>query len=55
MTGDQEGNRIVEMVKDSFLTQVVTQPTRESYLLNLVLVGDPDLIRDCEVGEKNNG
>ncbi len=50
MTGDQEGNRLVEMVEDSFLIQVVTQPTRENNLLDLVLVNDPDLIRDCEVG-----
>ncbi len=26
---DQEGNRLVEMVEDSFLTQIVNQPTRE--------------------------
>ncbi len=43
------------MVEDSFLTQVVTQPTRENNLLDLVLVSDPDLIRDCEVGEKIHG
>ncbi len=53
-TGDQEGNRLIEMVQDSFLTQVVTQPTGENSLLDLVLVGDPDLIRDCEVCEKIN-
>ncbi len=55
LTGDQEGNRLIEMVEDSFLTQVETQPTRENHLLDLVLVSDPDLIRDCKVGEKNNG
>ncbi len=50
--GDQEGNRLVEMIEDAFLTQIVTQPTRENNILDLVLVIDPDLIRNCEVGEK---
>ncbi len=27
MHGDQEGNRLVDMVEDSFLSQLVTQPT----------------------------
>ncbi len=43
------------MVEDSFLTQVVTQPTKENNILDLVLVSDPDLVRDCEVGEKLGG
>ncbi len=37
LTGDQEGSRLIEMVEESFLTQVVTQPTRETYILDLVL------------------
>ncbi len=43
------------MVEDSFLTQVVTQPTRENNILDLVLVSDPDFDRDCKVGEKLGG
>ncbi len=27
MHGDQKGNRLVEMIEDSFLTQIVNQPT----------------------------
>ncbi len=54
-TEDHEGNRLIEIVEDLFLTQVVTQPTRENNLLESVLVSDPDLIRNCEVGEKING
>ncbi len=50
--GANEGNKLVEMVQDSFLTQIVNQPTREHNILNLVLVTDPDLIHNCEVGEK---
>ncbi len=38
-----------------FLTQVVTQPTRENNILDLILVSDPDLVRYCEVGEKLGG
>ncbi len=30
MHGDQEGNRLVEMIEDAFLKQIVTQPTREN-------------------------
>ncbi len=29
LTRDQEGNRLIEMVEDSFLTQIVTQRTTE--------------------------
>lgn len=55
LTEDQKDNRIVEMVEDSFLTQAVTQTTRENILLDLVLVSDPDVIRVCNLGEKLNG
>ncbi len=43
------------MVEDSFLMQVITQPTRENNIVDQVLVSDPDLIRDCEVAEKLSG
>ncbi len=43
------------MIEDSFLTLVVTQPTRENNILDLVLVNDPNLVRNCEVGEKLGG
>ncbi len=44
MHGDREGKR-----------QVVTQPTRENNLLDLVLVSDSDLTHECQVGEKLDG
>ncbi len=46
MNGDQDGNRLLEMIEDTFLTQIVTQPTRENNLLGLVLVSDSDLTRE---------
>ncbi len=49
--GDQEINRLIEMLDDSFLSQIVTQPTRGNNILDLVLTIDTDLISDCEVGE----
>ncbi len=55
MHGDQEGNRLVEMVKDSFLPQLVTQPTRGNNILDLVLTTDTDLVSECEVGEILSG
>ncbi len=53
--GDQEGNRLIEMAEDSFLSQLVTQPTRGNNMLDLVLTTDTDLISDCEVGEILSG
>ncbi len=55
MIGDQEGRRLINMVEDSFLTQVVTQPTTGSNIVDLVLVSDPDLVRNCEVGDRLGG
>ncbi len=54
MHGNWEGNRLLEMLQDTFLTQIVTQPTRGNNLLDLGLVSDSDLTRDCQVGEKLN-
>ncbi len=31
MHGDQEGNRLLEMLEDTFMTQITTQPTRKQY------------------------
>ncbi len=55
LIGDQERSRFIIMVEDSFLTQVVTQPTRQNNILDLVLISDPDLVRNCEVEEKLGG
>ncbi len=46
MTGDQEGNRLLEMLEHTFMTQIISQPTRENNILDLVFVTDPDLIRE---------
>ncbi len=46
MTGDQEGNRLLEMLEDTFMTQIISQPTRENNILDLVFVTDPDLVRE---------
>ncbi len=45
LSGDQDGNRLLEMLEDVFLTQIFTQPTRENNLLDLILVSDSDLAR----------
>ncbi len=44
--GDHQGSRLIEMVVDSFLSQIVTQPTRGNNILDLVLTTDTDLISD---------
>ncbi len=55
MNGDQEGNRLLEMLEDTLVTQIVTQLTRENNLLDQVLVSDRDLTRECQVGEIFSG
>ncbi len=53
MKGDQEGSsRLFEMLEDAFLTQIITQMTRDNNLLDLVLVSDSYLRRKCQVGQK---
>ncbi len=55
MNGDREGNRLIEMSEDAFLTQIFTQPTRKNNIFDLVFTSDPDLVRDLKVGEKLGG
>ncbi len=55
VNGDREGNRLIEMAEDAFLTQTVTQPTLENNIFDLVFTSDPDLVRDLKVGEKLGG
>ncbi len=55
MTGDQEGNRLLEMLEDTLITQIISQPTRENNILDLVFVTDPDLVREGRVGEILSG
>ncbi len=55
MNGDGEGNRLIEMAEDAFLTLIVTPPTRENNILDLMFACDPDLIRDCKVCKKLRG
>ncbi len=55
MHGNREGNKLLKMLEDTFLTQIVTEPTRENNLLDLVLVSDSGLTRECQVGEKLDG
>ncbi len=55
MNGDQEGTRVIEMLEDTFMIQIITIPMRENNILDLVLVTDPDLVRDGRVGEKLTG
>ncbi len=50
MIGDQAGNRLLEMLEDTFMTQITSQPMREN-ILDLVFVTDPDLVREGKVGE----
>ncbi len=53
--GDQNVNRLLEMLEDTFMTQIITQPTRKNNILELVLVNNPDFVREGSVGEKLTG
>ncbi len=55
MNGDQEGNRLLKMLEDTFLIKIITQPTRENNILDLVLATNPDIVRAERVGEKLSG
>ncbi len=55
MHGDQEGSLLIEMVEDSLLSEIVTQPTRGNNILDQVSTIDTDIISDCEVGEILSG
>ncbi len=55
LLGDQEGSRLINMVEDLFLAQVVIQATRENNMLDLALVSNSDLVRDCDIEEKLGG
>ena len=44
-------NKFLDCVMDNCLSQVVDQPTRHLNLLDLVLVGDPDMVDSCQVKE----
>ncbi len=55
MNGDREGNRLIKMAEAAFLTQIVTQPTRENNIPDLAFASDPDPIHDLKVGEKLDG
>ncbi len=49
MIDDQEGSRLLEMLEDTLVTQIITQPTRENNIIDLIFVTDPDLVRDGRV------
>lgn len=51
MDGDQEGNRLIEMLEDTFLTQIIIQPKRANNVLEFMLVTSPDLVREGKVCE----
>ncbi len=53
--GDQEGNRLLEMLENTFMTQIISRPTRENNILDLDFVTDPDLVREGRVSEILSG
>ncbi len=55
MTSDQKSNRLLEMLEDTFMTQIISQLTRENNILDIVFVTEPDLIREGKVGEVLSG
>ena len=48
---DGESYRLIEFVEDNFLHQSVTEPTRETNILDLVLASHEHLVTNTRVGE----
>ena len=50
-SADREGMRLLDMVNEVYLNQVVREPTRDNSILDLVFTTDIDLIDYCDIGE----
>ena len=50
-TSDNEGSRLIKLMKKLYLSQFVSEPTLDNNILDIVLASDSDLIYACEVGE----
>ena len=50
-TSDNEGSRLIKLMKKLYLYQFVSEPTLDNNILDIVLATDLDLIYSCEVGE----
>ena len=50
-SSDNEGSRLLKLMKKLYLSQFVTEPTLDNNTLDIILASDPDLIDTCEVGE----
>ena len=50
-SSDNEGSRLLKIIKKLYLSQFVSEPTLDNNILDIVLASDPDLIHICEVGE----
>ena len=51
LTSNNEGSRLLKVVKKLYLSQFVREPTLDNNILDIVLASDSDLINTCEVGE----
>ena len=50
-TSDNEGSRLIKLMKKLYLSQFVSEPTLDNNILDIILASDSDLIYACEVGE----
>lgn len=51
LTGDREGQGLIDLPEDAFFFQSVQKPTRGNIGLHLVLTNDYDLIHTCKIAE----
>ena len=51
LSSDNEGSRLLKLVKKLYLCQFVREPTLDNNVLDIVLTSDANLINACEVGE----
>ncbi len=50
-SSDNEGSRLLKLMKKLYISQFVCEPTLDNNLLDVILATDPDLISNCAVGE----
>ena len=51
LVGDQEAQSFVSVLQDSFLKQLISEPTREENILDLLLTNRDDIVSDIVIGD----
>ena len=50
--GDNDGEDLLKLVQDNFLSQIIREPTRADDILDLILTNGDDLVKEADVGRQ---